>query len=162
MSNVLSKDLRNQLAKVTLEARECADQAVRAAIEHLAVHEKDYRPHMTVADRELRNRLRAKGRALGDERDARSGTQQIDHLVDQAAYEHWHRLLFARLLVENALLYSDDSFGGVPVTLKDCEELAPEVGARDGFDLACRFASRTLPGVFRQDDPISRFATCAQ
>ena len=154
MPNALPKDLRNQLAKVTLEARACADQAVRAALEHLAVHEKIYRPHMTVADRKLRNRLRAKGRALGDKRDVRSGTQEFDHLAEQAAYEHWHRLLFTRFLVENGLLYSDESFGTVPVTLKDCEELAPEAGARDGFDLACRFASRTLPGVFRQDDPV--------
>ena len=42
----------------------------------------------------------------------------------------------------------------VPITLEECEELAPELGARDGFDLACRFASRTLPGVFRRDDPV--------
>jgi hypothetical protein len=40
------------------------------------------------------------------------------------------------------------------VTLEDCEELAPELGAKDGFDLACRFSSRTLPGIFRSDDPI--------
>ena len=32
--------------------------------------------------------------------------------------------------------------------------LAPELGARDGFDLACRFASLILPGVFRRDDPV--------
>ena len=42
----------------------------------------------------------------------------------------------------------------VPVTLEECEELAPELGARDGLDLACRFASLTLPGVFRRDDPV--------
>ncbi len=154
MSNSLSKNLRNQLAKVTLAARECADKAVRAALENLAVHEKDYRPHMAVADRELRNRLRARGRALGDPRDERSGTQRIDHLAEHAAYEHWHRILFTRFLVESGLLYSDAAFGNVPVTLKDCDELAADAGARDGFDLACRFASRTLPGVFRQDDPV--------
>lgn len=39
------------------------------------------------------------------------------------------------------------------MTLEDCEELAPELDARDGFELACRFASETLPGIFRPDDP---------
>jgi len=154
MSNSLTDKLRKQLAKVTLEARERADQAVRAALENLAVHEKDYRRHMTVPERELRNRLRAKGRALGDERNERAGTQEIEHLAEQAAYEHWHRLLFTRFLVENDLLYSDESFGSVPVSLQECDELAQEAAARDGFDLACRFASGTLPEVFRQDDPV--------
>ena len=154
MSKSLSKDLRNQLARVTLAARQRADQAVRAALENLAVHEKEYRAHMGVPERELRNRLRARGRALGDSRDERSGVQRLDHLAEQAAYEHWHRMLFTRFLVENGLLYTDEAFGSVPVTLKDCEELAPDAGARDGFDLACRFASKILPGVFRQDDPV--------
>lgn len=154
MPNSLSKELRNQLAKVTVAARQRADEAVRAALQNLAVHERDYRPHMSVPDRQLRNKLRAKGRALGDSRDERAGTQQIGHLAEQAAYEHWHRLLFTRFLVENGLLYSDSSFGEVPVTLQECDELAPDAGARDGFDLACRFAARTLPGVFRKDDPV--------
>jgi hypothetical protein len=150
----LSKDQRNQLARVTLEAREKAEQAARAAVENLAVHEKDYRPHLTVEQRLLRNRLRARGRALGDTFDQAKGTQTIDHLVADAAYEHWHRLLFTRFLAENHLLHTDETHGTVPVTLAECDELAPELGARDGFDLACRFASRTLPGVFRTDDPV--------
>ncbi|HOX63494.1 MAG TPA: N-6 DNA methylase, partial [Verrucomicrobiota bacterium] len=41
-----------------------------------------------------------------------------------------------------------------PVTLDECEELASELGAKDGFDLACRFAGKTLPGVFRAEDPV--------
>jgi hypothetical protein len=150
---VLSKELRTQLARVTLAAREAAERGVRAALEHLAVHEKDYRSHMTVEARQLRNRLRARGRALGDVRDERSGTQEIGHLVDDAAYEHWHRLLFTRFLAENHLLRTDAAHGTVPVTVAECEELAPELGARDGFELACRFASEILPGVFRRDDP---------
>ena len=111
MTNTLSKELRSQLAKVTVAARERADEAVRAALQNLAVHEKDHRPHMSVSDRYLRNKLRAKGRALGDARDERAGTQQMGHLAEQAAHEHWHRLLFTRFLVENGLLYSDESFG---------------------------------------------------
>ncbi len=150
----LSRDLRNQLARVTLQAREVAERACRAALENLAVHEKEYRGHMSVEQRQLRNRLRARGRALGDERDATKQTQGIKRLTEDAAYEQWHRLLFTRFLVENHLLNTDDEQGNVPVTMEDCEELAPELNAKDGFDLACRFASRTLPSVFRSDDPI--------
>ena len=149
----LSKDLRNQLSRTTLVARETAEKAVRAALENLAVHEKEARPHMSAEQRDLRNRLRARGRAVGDEREA-NGTQRLDHLVADAAYEHWHRLLFTRFLTENNLLRTDAASGFLPVTLADCDELAPELGARNGFELACRFASQILPGVFRSDDPV--------
>lgn len=154
MPTSLPKDLRNQLARITLAARDRAESAARAALENLAVHEKDYRPHMTVEQRLLRNRLRARGRTLGDRLDPHQGVQEIDHLAADAAYEHWHRLLFTRFLTENHLLITDSAYGSVPVTLPDCEELAPELGARDGFELACRFAGQTLPGVFRQGDPV--------
>ena len=109
---------------------------------------------MSDEQKKLRNSLRARGRALGDKRDERSGIQDIRHLTELAAYEHWHRLLFTRFLTENHLLITDEANGSVPVTLEECEELAPELGARDGLDLACRFASLTLPGVFRRDDPV--------
>src|ERR1022692_2531760 len=150
----LSKAERKLLENTTAEARILAESACRAALENLAVHEKDYRSHMSVEQRVLRNRLRARGRALGDKRDERSGTQGIHHLTELCAYEHWHRLLFTRFLTENHLLITDDASGSVTITLEECEELAPELGARDGFDLACRFASLTLPGVFRRDDPV--------
>ncbi len=150
----LSKAHRKLLENTTAAARVLAESACRAALENLAVHEKEYRGHMSVDQRKLRNRLRARGRAIGDVRDTRSGLQDIHHLVELAAYEHWHRLLFTRFLTENHLLITDGANGSVPITLEDCEELAPELGVRDGLDLACRFASRTLPGVFRRDDPV--------
>ena len=154
MPTSLSKDHRKLLEKATAAARVLAESACRAALENLAVHEKEYRAHMSVEQRLLRNRLRSRGRALGDRRDERSGIQDIRHLSELAAYEHWHRLLFTRFLTENHLLITDEANGSVPVTLEECEELAPELDARDGFDLACRFASLTLPGVFRRDDPV--------
>lgn len=150
----LSKESRKLLEKTTADARVLAEQACRAALENLAVHEREYRSHMSIEQRTLRNRLRSRGRALGDTRDERSGVQEIYHLSELAAYEHWHRLLFTRFLTENHLLITDEANGFVPVTLEECEELAPELGARDGLDLACRFASLTLPGVFRRDDPV--------
>lgn len=154
MPKALSQDHRDLLESVTGEARVLAELACQAALENLAVHEKDYRAHMTMGQRLLRNRLRARGRAIGDMRDKRTGIQSIYHLKELAAYECWHRLLFTRFLTENHLLITDEAHGNVSVTLEECEELAPELGAHDGLDLACRFASRTLPGVFRLDDPV--------
>ncbi len=154
MPTSLSKDHRKQLEKVTAAARILSESACRAALENLAVHEKEYRSHMDTGQRALRNRLRERGRAIGDVRDRRTNTQEIRHLYELAAYEHWHRLLFTRFLTENHLLITDEANGFVPVTLEECEELASELGARDGLDLACRFASLTLPGVFRRDDPV--------
>jgi hypothetical protein len=150
----LSKEDRKLLENTTGQARVLAESACKAALENLAVHEKEYRTHMSVEQRTLRNRLRARGRALGDKRDERTSLQGIHHLKELAAYEHWHRLLFTRFLTENHLLITDEANGSVPITLEECEELAPELGARDGFDLACRFASIILPGVFRRDDPV--------
>ena len=150
----LSKAHRKLLETTTAAARVLAESACRAALENLAVHEKEYRGHMSVDQRKLRNRLRARGRAIGDARDTRTGLQDIHHLIELAAYEHWHRLLFTRFLTENHLLITDEANGFQPITLEECEELAPELKARDGFDLACRFASLTLPGVFRRDDPV--------
>lgn len=154
MPTSLSRDHRKLLANVTAAARILAESACRAALENLAVHEKEYRSHMDAGQRALRNRLRERGRAIGDVRDRRTNTQEIRHLCELAAYEHWHRLLFTRFLTENHLLITDEANGSVPVTLEECEELASELGARDGLDLACRFASQTLPGVFRCDDPV--------
>jgi hypothetical protein len=150
----LPRDLRKILADSTVHARAAAERACRAALENLAVHEGDYRPHMSIEQRQLRNRLRARGRALGDVLDPHSGKQDITRLYEHAAYEHWHRLLFTRFLAENHLLHTDPENGLVPVTLDECEELAPDLAAKDGFDLACRFASRILPGVFRSNDPV--------
>ena len=152
MPVTLQKELRNQLARTTLEARSKAEAAARAALENLAVHEASPRSHMNEEQRKLRNRLRARGRALGDKLQS-DKTQDIQNLVELVAYESWHRLLFTRFLTENNLLHTDEANGSVPVSLQECDELAREMGAADGFDLACRFAQRILPGVFRSDDP---------
>ena len=66
-------------------------------------------------------------------------------LIDEIAYQQWHRMLFARFLAENGLLMHPD---GVAVTLDECAELAPEEGAADAWDLAARYASAMLPGLF--------------
>src|ERR1035438_281089 len=116
----LSKANRKLLENTTAAARVLAESACRAALENLAVHEKEYRGHMTVEQRQLRNRLRARGKALGHPRDPRTGTQDIHHLTELAAYEHWHRILFTRFLTENHLLITDEANGSQPVTLAGC------------------------------------------
>ena len=119
----LSKEHRKLLEKTTAAARILAESACRAALENLAVHEKTFWPNMSNEQKQLRNRLRARGRALGDARDKKSNTQEIRRLTEAAAYEHWHRLLFTRFLTENNLLITDEVNGNVPVTLEECEEL---------------------------------------
>ena len=70
------------------------------------------------------------------------GTQRIDHLAQGIAYEHWHRMLFARFLAESDLLIEPDS--GVAITTDECAELARETG-EDPHALAARFAQSALP-----------------
>jgi hypothetical protein len=75
----------------------------------------------------------------------------MDLLVDECAFEQWHRLLFARFLAENDLLIHPEY--RAPVTLAECEELAEELGEPDGWAVAGRFAAEILPGIFRLGDP---------
>jgi hypothetical protein len=72
----------------------------------------------------------------------RSGHQAIDKLMQETAYEHWHRLRFARFQAESGLLMHPE---GVPLTLVARNELARDEGAADGWELAGCYASRVLP-----------------
>ena len=148
--NVLPTDLRKQLERTVSCARDVAETAARAALEALAVHNHEPYPHMTPELRALRNKLRAHARQLGDQRDAGSGRQAIEHLVHECAYEHWHGMLFARFLAENHLLI--ESKMGIAISLEECEELAKEEGI-DKWSLAAHFAHGMLPQVFRPDHP---------
>ena len=120
----LSVDLRNQLARTIQAARRDAEPGARKAIESLAVHLAKAYDSMDADARKLRGRLRAHGKQLGDERHPVKDTQNIDHLAHEVAYEHWHRMLFARFLAENHLLIEPTS--GVAISIEDCEELARE------------------------------------
>lgn len=153
MPTSLPKDDRNKLASAILKARVAAEDAVKKALQSLAVHEADPRVHMSPEFRQFRTFLRAKARQLGDQNNPHQGTHEIKHLVESIAYERWNQMLFARFLAENDLLHTED---GIPVTLEECEELAADEGERDGFSLAVRYASRMLPQIFRPDDPTLR------
>ena len=146
----LPSALRSQLARVIQDARRIAELGARQSLATVAVADRDYHESMSEDERALRRRLRARGRQLGDRRNAKTGTQEIDRLVHEVAYEHWHRMLFARFLAENQLLIEPES--GVSVSLAECEELARESG-EDPWALVGGFAERMLPRIFRADDP---------
>ncbi|MEW6071032.1 MAG: N-6 DNA methylase [Planctomycetota bacterium] len=144
--------LRKRLENAIRAARQAAETGARQALESLAVERHEPHGSMSPAQRELRNRLRAHGRQLGDARDSLRGTQSIARLVREVAYEHWHRMLFARFLAENGLLIEPTH--GIAVTLAECEELAREKSPEgDPWPLAARFAQGMLPAIFRPDDP---------
>lgn len=98
----------------------------------------------------------AHGRALGDAK-AGDDTQGLQHLVWETAYEHWHRMLFARFLAENGLLLWEP---GAAVSLDDCEALVQEadpamnLGAKTQWELAGKLAARMLPQVFKPQSPV--------
>ncbi|MBF4391283.1 hypothetical protein, partial [Vibrio anguillarum] len=94
--------------------------------------------------------LRAHARQLGDK--LKDGKQETERLINEMAYEHWHRMLFARYLEQNNLLMYDEY---TPVTLDECFELAEEEpDCKDGWELAGRLAQKMLPQIFRVDSPV--------
>ena len=147
----LARDRRKDLERAVKQARRVAEAGTRKALEELGVHHHEPYGSMTPEQRALRNRLRAHGRQLGDQRDRRKGTQKIGRLIQECAYEHWHRMLFARFLADTDLLIEPES--GVAITLDECQELAREQGA-DWVALASDYAERMLPQIFRTDDPV--------
>jgi hypothetical protein len=151
----LSSERRNQLARVIQEARRVAEAGARKALEGLAVDRARAHGSMEPEQVVLRTRLRAHGRQIGDQRDRETGRQEIDRLAHEVAYEHWHRMLFARFLAENQLLIEPES--GVAISMAECEELAREQG-EDPWALAGHFAESMLPGIFRPDDPALKVA----
>jgi len=150
--SVLPAPLRRQLERAARDARNLAEAGARKALEALAVHEPDPYRHMSEAQRDHRSKLQVQAKQLGDvESRTRRGFYEIKHLVEKLAYDQWHRLLFARFLLENNLLISPEH--GVSVSLDDCEELAPSLGLKDAWAVAARFAAKELPEIFRADDP---------
>ena len=150
MNTHLPSELRGRLARSIQNARRVGEDGARKALAALAVGESRAHSGMTSEQHRLRRRLRAHGKQLGDWRNARD-EQEVDRLVHEMAYEHWHRMLFARFLAENELLIEPEA--GVPVSLADCEELARERG-EDPWEAAGRWASAMLPEIFRPDDPV--------
>ena len=146
----LPTELRNKLERTCIAARNLAERAAKDALQALAVAHHEPFGHMGVEQRNLRNKLRSHARLLGDTQDAK-GQLAINHLAQKCAYEHWHRMLFARFLAENNLLIEPDM--GVAVSLEECKELAKDAKT-NLWALAGRYAQRMLPEIFRADDPV--------
>lgn len=151
----ITRELRKDLEKTVKQARRVAEAGARQAVQQLRVGDGDAPKDPTADQRALRTRLRAHGRQLGDRRDAKTGAQETAHLVQECAYEHWHRMLFARFLAETDLLIEPES--GMSITIDEVQELAREK-ATDWLQLASEYAERMLPQIFRKDDPVLKIA----
>lgn len=159
MTQALPKPLRNQLETAVKAAREVAETAAAAALLQLGVAEARVPDYLDVDRKLLRRRLRAHAQALGDRREA-DGRQAVQRLVWEVAYEHWHRMLFARFLAENGLLLWEP---GVALSLEDCRELVDHdpdaaLGARSAWELAGMLAARMLPQIFKPQNPVYALA----
>jgi hypothetical protein len=160
----LDRPMRALLERSVREAREVAEAGARAAFGHLGVGGPAPPPYLDGEARSLRERLRLHGGQLGDRivsgdgesDDAADGEggSSLDLLIEETAYENWHRMLFARFLAENGLLMYPDPSGPVPVTIAECADLAADEGAADGWELAARFAAGMLPRIFRTGSPV--------
>ena len=154
----LDKTLRSGLERTVIKARDIAEEAASQALKRLAVADRSVPDYFNDEQKTLRNRLRAHGRQLGDIR-LDNGEQSIQKLVAEVAYEHWHRMLFARFLEQNSLLMYDQH---TMVTLQDCNDLIEEKVFRDDLEQACTngwelagvLASKMLPQIFRTDSPV--------
>ena len=80
LNKPLAKNLRSQLENTVKAARDVAEKAAIAALEHLGVGEGKPPSHLTKEHEALRRRLRAHGRQLGDIKHS-NDTQPIRHLV---------------------------------------------------------------------------------
>ena len=146
--STLDRGLRREFAKAVATARKTAEAGALNALTALMVAASEPDSSLSGEERALRRRLRAHGRQLGDER--QGARQKVSRLAHEIAYEHWHRMLFARFLAENSLLVEPKS--GISVSLDECRELGRESG-KDAWTLAGDYAAAMLPQIFRPDDP---------
>ena len=149
--NTLSSDLRNKLERTCIAARKVAEKAARDALFALGVTKHRPPAHLDEKQGALHSKLRARAQALGDLTTYNATVESLPHLAHECAFEHWHRMLFARFLAENNLLIEPDM--GVAVSLDEVKELAKDAKT-NLWALAARFAQTMLPQIFRSDDPV--------
>lgn len=152
----LSRDLRRTLESTIKAARISAEAGAAEALRRLGVFQQRRPPHLAgEAANATRLRLRAHAKSLGDRLDGPDGASLVK-LVEAAAYIQWHRLLFARFLLERGLLRDATN---IAVSLTDCRaEAAMDPAAGDAWHVAAGYAARMLPGVFPPDDPAEALA----
>jgi hypothetical protein len=142
------------LEQTVEQARDVAEQGADAVLKHLGIGASEPPSYLTNDEKVLRRSLRAHGRQLGDARNEKTKEQETLRLQEEIAYEHWHRMLFARFLAENGLLMYHD----VAITLDECEELASSQGVANGWGFAARLATSMLPQIFRPDSLVLKTA----
>jgi hypothetical protein len=151
--STLDRAYRKKLSDTIIAARELAEEAAADAVRRLGIVEDEGPEYLTSDQKALRVRLRAHARTLGDkwiaEKKKLLTTKQLEN---EAAYEIWHRMLFGRFLVERGLLIHPDL--GVPIATSELADLAREAGAADPWALVERFATPSLPAVFKRNDPV--------
>lgn len=145
----LSKPLRNALQAAAMQGRDIAEAGAGEALAFYSLMAAKAPEHLSHEQKEFRNKLRAHARQLGDLH-LDNGAKALARLVDEIAYEQWHRILFTRFLVENGLLIHPEF--EAPLSLSDVAELASDEG-REVWELASDFASKMLPQIFRPEDP---------
>jgi hypothetical protein len=175
----LPTELRSKLERTCIAARQKAEPAALDAL--LALGVSTHRPpdYLDDQQRALHSKLRARAQQLGDLSTHHATDESLAHLAQECAYEHWHRMLFARFLAENNLLMLiENGDRPVSISLKDCKDLADEEQAKlreqaksaqdeaevkklkaeadriHQWALAGRYAQTMLPEVFRADDPV--------
>ena len=151
----LPKPLRTQLENTVKTARDVAEKAGKAALAQLAVTEAKVPDYLDEPQRVLRRKLRAHARAISAS-SSQNNSVELQALVWEVAYEHWHRMLFARFLAENNLLMWEP---GAAVSLDDCRDMVDNhtdmaMGAKSHWELAGKLAARMLPQVFKQHSPV--------
>ncbi|MET4841514.1 Eco57I restriction-modification methylase domain-containing protein [Bradyrhizobium japonicum] len=150
MATALDREVRKTLGTAVRKARIVAEDGARKALTELGVEDAKRPEGLSSAQADLRNRLRAHARSLGDITQS-DGSIMANRLVREIAYEHWHRALFARFLAENNLLIDPEH--KLAVSLSDLEDIAKEEGC-DLVELAAGWAEPMLPQIFRKDDPV--------
>lgn len=139
---VLSSAQRKLLSDTVADARGVLELACAQRIASLGVAQERVPDSLNESERVLRRALRARARQLGS----------VEALAGEAAYEHWHRMLFARYLADNHLLVDDQT--SQAVSIGEIAEYASEIGEADVWEVAARFAAAMLPGIFNRDDPV--------
>src|ERR1041385_3247991 len=123
MAMALDREIRKTLGTAVRKARIVAEDGARKALTELGVQDAKRPESFTPAQADLRTRLRAHARSLGDVMHS-DGTIKTNRLEREVAYEHWHRALFARFLAENNLLIDPEH--KVAVSLSELEQIAKE------------------------------------
>lgn len=153
----LSSAQRSTLERAVVKARDAAEGGVRKRFASLDLTASEAPAGIAAADRALRTGLRRRAIQLGQGRigEHLRGTSAVvagePFLIEELAYETWHRMLFARFLAENGLLIHPEL--GISLSVADVRDLAAEAGS-DPWELAATYAADRLPGLFHLSVPL--------